>query len=74
MSYLRRLLEKALSAADREALPASDFVFPDRKAWPINDLAHAKIALAYMKQGKGDPAEYPAIRKAIQKKYPDLQQ
>lgn len=67
-----RVLE--LSDPERAALPASAFVFPDRRAWPIHDLDHAKIALAYMAQGKGDPADYPKIRAAIRKRYPELQE
>jgi hypothetical protein len=57
---------------ERADLPDSAFVFPDRRAWPIHDEEHAKIALAFIAQGKGDAADYPAIRKAIKAKYPDL--
>jgi len=48
---------------------ATGFVFPDRKAWPIGDKKHALIAVTYMAAGRGDPEDYPAIIKAIQKKY-----
>ena len=45
------------------------FVFPDRKAWPIGDREHAELAIDYMKEGKGNPADYPKIEAAIEKKY-----
>jgi hypothetical protein len=48
---------------------ATGFVFPDRKAWPIGDKKHAKIAITYMAAGRGDPEDYSEIIKAIQKKY-----
>ncbi len=34
-----------LSAADRHALPASDFVFPETRQFPIPDRNHALVAL-----------------------------
>ena len=62
-------LLEALTDKQREKLPASAFVFPDRDAWPIHDEDHALIAIQYMKAGRGDEADYPTIKKAIAKKW-----
>ncbi len=40
---------RKLATARRERLPASAFVFPGRRAWPIHDRAHAIKALQYAK-------------------------
>jgi len=70
-SSVQRFCEE-MSQADRDKLPKSAFIFPDRRAWPIHDEAHAKTALAFMAQGKGDSADYPTIKAAIKKRYPNL--
>lgn len=57
-----------LSTADRKALPASAFVFPSKRAYPIHDLAHAKDALA---RSSGKP-EAAAVRAAVYRRYPNL--
>jgi hypothetical protein len=54
-----------LTAAARNALPASDFVFPGRRAYPIHDRAHAVDALA---RAAGKPEE-AAVRSAVCKRY-----
>lgn len=55
----------ALTAAQRAALPASDFVFPADRRYPIPDREHAAIALGYAK-GTADEA---AVRAAVRKKF-----
>jgi hypothetical protein len=58
-------VDKALSAADRKAMPASSFAFVDKnggKHLPIHDEAHAKAALGRFGQqdfsaAKGDAAD-----------------
>lgn len=57
-----------LSAAERKALPASAFVFPSKRAYPIHDLAHARDALA---RSSGKP-EAAAVRAAVYRRYPQL--
>lgn len=59
-----------LSTAARKALPASAFVFPGKRAYPIHDLAHAKDALA---RSSGKP-EAAAVKAAVYAKYPALRQ
>lgn len=57
-----------LSAAARKALPASAFVFPGKRAYPIHDKAHARNALA---RSAGKP-EHAAVVAAVRKRFPDL--
>src|ERR1700744_3590913 len=57
-----------LTAAARNNLPDSDFVFPKRKGYPIGDLNHARNALA-RSSGKPEAAE---VRAAVYKKFPEL--
>lgn len=57
-----------LTSAERNALPASAFVFPSKRAYPIHDLAHAKDALA---RSSGKP-EAAAVKAAVYSRYPAL--
>ncbi|QYE33172.1 hypothetical protein KZX46_03380 (plasmid) [Polymorphobacter sp. PAMC 29334] len=41
-----------LSEADRDKLPASKFAEPDKRAYPIEDAAHAKNAKARASQAE----------------------
>ncbi len=56
----------------RDGLPRSAFAIPERRAWPIHNRRHALIALRYMREGKGNAADYPRVRRAIDTKYPGL--
>jgi hypothetical protein len=67
---IREALEiDEMSVAQRKAIPDEDFVFPDRRAWPIHDVKHALIAISFMQQGRGKKADYPTIKAAIKDKY-----
>lgn len=57
-----------LSAADRKALPASTFVFPETRSYPIPDANHARDALS---RSSGKPEE-AAVRAAVHKKFPNI--
>lgn len=57
-----------LTAAKRNALKPSSFVFPERKAYPIHDISHARNALA-RSSGK---SEGTAVRAAVYRRYPAL--
>lgn len=57
-----------LTAAARKALPASAFVFPSKRAYPIHDRGHAIDALA---RSKGKP-EHAAVVAAVRSRYPTL--
>ncbi len=58
-----------LSTEARKNLPASAFVFPNDRRYPIHDLAHARNALA---RSSGKPEE-SAVRAAVKKRYPGLE-
>lgn len=60
--------EAALSSAARGNLPASAFVFPKDKRYPIHDRAHAANALA---RSAGKPEE-STVRSAVCSRYKDL--
>jgi|NOAtaT_6_FD_contig_121_413337_length_6194_multi_4_in_0_out_0_1 hypothetical protein len=64
-------LDEKLSSAERDRLKPQDFVFPDKRSWPIHDEAHAKTALVWATwpQYTGVKAQ---IIKAVLKKYPQL--
>jgi hypothetical protein len=57
-----------LSAAARRKLPASSFVFPGTRSFPIHDLSHAEDALA---RASGRPEE-SAVKAAVYRRYPQL--
>lgn len=57
-----------LTAAKRDSLPSSSFVFPEKRAYPIHDAAHARDALA---RSSGKP-EAGAVRAAVRKRYPAM--
>jgi hypothetical protein len=59
-----------LTAAKRNALPDSAFVFPKARKFPIEDRAHAKNALSRAgAKGGGVKAKVGA---AVRRKYPTL--
>lgn len=57
-----------LTSAARDALPASAFVFPKKRAYPIHDKSHAANALA---RSKGKP-EHAAVAAAVRRRYPEM--
>lgn len=64
-------VEEKLSQAERDKLKPTDFVFPDKRAWPIHDEKHAKTALVWATW-----PQYKDLKKevvaAVIKKYPHL--
>jgi hypothetical protein len=67
-----------LTAAKRKALKKSSFAVPKGKgskpnkdSYPVNDLAHAKNALARVAQS-GTPAEKRMVIAAVRRKFPAL--
>lgn len=74
--------EKDLSAADRRALPDSDFALagkgegPKGKqagSYPIPDESHARSALSLVAQ-HGTSEEKAKVRAAVKRKFPDIEQ
>jgi hypothetical protein len=65
-------VNEKLSDAQREKLKPKDFIFPDKKSWPIHDEAHAKTALVWATWPQyADKKEL--IVAAVLKRYPSLQ-
>lgn len=64
-------IEEKLDPKVREKLKDSDFVFPDKRSWPIHDEKHAKTALVWATW-----PQYKDLKKeivaAVIKKYPHL--
>jgi hypothetical protein len=62
---------EGLSPAEKEKLKPEDFIFPDKRSWPIHDEKHAKTALVWATW-----PQYKDIKKevvaAVLKKYPQL--
>jgi hypothetical protein len=61
-----------LTAAARNKLKSSQFVFPEERRYPIPDAAHARNALARVAQ-HGTPAEKAKVRAAVRRKFPGIQ-
>lgn len=57
-----------LTAAKRNSLPNTAFVFPDTRRYPIHDASHARDALA---RSSGKP-EASAVKAAVKKRYPAM--
>ncbi len=62
---------KQLTYAERQALPASAFVYPKTRQYPIHDVAHARNALARV-SANGTPAEKKRVMAAVYRRYPSL--
>ena len=54
--------------AERAALPASDFLVPRRRKWPVSNKEHANTALQYMTRWKG--LEASELIRNLAKKWP----
>ena len=74
------LVEKDLNAAERRALPDSDFALPGKGkgpegkqagSYPIPDKGHARLALAMVAK-YGTPEEKAKVRAAVAKKFPSI--
>jgi len=59
-----------LTAAARKRLPATAFVFPKTRRYPIHDRAHARDALA--RAAHAGPATLAAVRAAVRRRFPKI--
>ena len=59
----------ALSQEDRDGLPASDFVYPKSRKYPIQDKEQAEAAL-YV--ARFHPKQAKRVKSAVAKRYPSL--
>lgn len=62
---------KTLTTEARNKLKDSDFAMPEKRAYPIHDISHARSALSRVAQ-YGNPEEKKKVRDAVYKKYPQL--
>jgi hypothetical protein len=60
-----------LTAARRKALPASKFVFPGKRAYPIDTANRARNALSRVSQF-GSSGEKATVRAKVHKKFPAI--
>jgi len=60
-----------LTYAKRKKLPKRVFAIPEKRKYPIEDLAHARNALARV-SAFGTPSEKRRVRAAVYKRYPSL--
>jgi hypothetical protein len=60
-----------LNAGARRRLAATAFALPAERKYPIEDVAHARNALARVAQ-YGTPAEKAKVRAAVKRRYPGL--
>ncbi len=63
----------SLTTTQRNNLRSSSFVFPKDRSYPIDTEARARNALARVAQN-GTPEEQAAVRAAVHKKYPGIDQ
>ena len=71
ITLTKELKMSELTSEQRKRLSRSAFVFPERRAYPIHDIAHARNALARVAQ-HGSPYEQRAVKRAVYKRYPEL--
>lgn len=57
--------------AGRKKMGSKQFALPRQKKYRIDDLAHARNALARV-SAHGSPSQKKAVRKAVVRKYPSL--
>jgi len=60
-----------LTAEQRRRLPDSAFAIPERRAYPIHDIEHARNALARVAQ-HGTPEEKRRVRRAVKRRFPSI--
>jgi hypothetical protein len=62
---------RALTPATRQALPYGDFAVPQERKYPINDLAHARLALTYVASPSNIKYRYQVMMRVFPR-YPSL--
>ena len=62
----------ALTDLSRARLPASDFVFPEDRSYPIHDYRHGQLALTYAATPSNRLRRY-RVMQAVFARYPKLQ-
>lgn len=60
-----------LTTRGRKNIKQSNFAIPEKKKYPIHDLAHARNALSRV-AANGTPDEKKRVKAAVYRKYPQL--
>lgn len=60
-----------LTSKERNSLDNSQFAVPSQRKYPINDMSHARNALARASQNAG-PALKSHIKSLVKKKFPQI--
>jgi len=60
-----------LTYKERKDLPESEFVYPGERKYPIENISHARNALARVSQF-GSAEEKTKVRDAVHQKYPSI--
>ncbi|HEY5656653.1 MAG TPA: hypothetical protein VIY27_02580 [Myxococcota bacterium] len=69
----RRTSRNALTKRQRAAIPKRLFVFPKRRAWPLNTKRRARAAISYMHMGRvKSAADFNKIRNKVRCLWPDV--
>ena len=59
------------STKNRKKLSRKSFALPGKRKYPIPDKAHARNALARVKQN-GTPAEQKKVKAAVKRRFPSI--
>ena len=62
---------EGLTPAEKDKLKPSDFIFPDKRSWPIHDEKHAKTALVWATWPQYKDIKTQVVS-AVIKRYPQL--
>jgi hypothetical protein len=60
-----------LASRGRKRMRSSSFAIPSKRKYPINDIRHARNALARVAQ-HGSAKEKAQVRRAVKRKYPSI--
>lgn len=60
-----------LTASDRQHMAATSFALRSKRAYPIPDIEHGRLALA-MASKYATPEEQATIRNAVHNRYPGI--
>jgi hypothetical protein len=60
-----------MTSRQRKNLPASAFAIPGKRAYPIQNKAHARAALSRV-AADGTAGQRAAVRAAVGRKYPSI--
>jgi len=68
-----RVVRNKITPRQRARMPKSAFVFPSRRAWPINNARRAYAAIQYLRMGRVRSAsDFNEIRNEVRRRYPDV--